>query len=78
MPATLYVVIVVVGDDVLVMVAVPGFPLCAVHVPLPVALMVAVPPGNAAQFTFLSVPASGFEVTNIDAVSVQSLEFVQI
>ena len=35
-----------------VIVAVPGLPACAVHVPLPLAFIVAVPPGNdATQFT---------------------------
>lgn len=41
-PATLNPVIVVVGELVVVIVAVPGLPACAVHVPEPVAAMVAV------------------------------------
>ncbi len=77
-PAALYVVIVVVGDDVFVIVAVPGFPLCAVHVPLPVADIVAVPPGNMAHTTVLSIPASGFDVTTTLAVSEHPLIFVQM
>ena len=43
--------IVVVGLVGVVMVAVPGLPACAVHVPAPVAAMVAVPPGKDAQVT---------------------------
>jgi hypothetical protein len=57
---------------------VPGFPACADHVPLPVPLIVAVPPGKDAQVTVLSVPASGLAVTVTVAVSVHPLEFVQI
>ena len=41
-PAALNPVIVVVGELVVVMAAVPGLPACAVHVPEPVAAMVAV------------------------------------
>ena len=61
-----------------VIVAVPGFPAWAVHVPLPVPDIVALPPGITAQLTVLSVPASGFAVTVTLAVSVHPLAFVQI
>jgi hypothetical protein len=37
---------VVVGDEGETMVAVPGFPACAVHVPVPVAAMVTLAPGK--------------------------------
>jgi len=45
-PATLKLVIVVVGLEGSEIVAVPGLPACADHVPEPTAPMVAVPPGN--------------------------------
>ena len=41
-PTVLNAVIVVVGEEGVVIVAVPGFPACAVHVPDPVAAIVAV------------------------------------
>ena len=69
---------VVVAELGVVIVDVPGFPACADHVPLPVADIVVVPPGSIAQLTVLSVPASGFAVTVIFAVSVHPLAFVQI
>ena len=70
-PAALKVVIVVVGLDGVVMVEVPGLPANAVHVPVPVAAIVAEPPGRIAQFTVWSGPAFGFAVTMTLAVSVQ-------
>ena len=70
--------IVVVGLAGLVMLAVPGLPVCAVHVPVPVAAMVADPPGSIAQFTVWSAPALGLAVTVILAVSVQPLALVQM
>jgi hypothetical protein len=76
-PAALKVVIVLVALPSVVMVAVPGFPACAVHVPIPVAAMVADPPGSIAQLTVWSGPAFAFEVTITAAVSVQPLPFVQ-
>jgi hypothetical protein len=39
------------------MLAVPGLPACAVHVPIPVAPIVAEPPGRVAQVTVLAGPA---------------------
>ena len=77
-PDALKVVMVVVGLVLDVIVAVPGFPACAVQVPVPVPFNVTEPPGNVAQDNDLSVPASGFAVTTIDAVSVQPLAFVQM
>jgi hypothetical protein len=69
----------VVGEDAEVIDAVPGLPACAVHVPLPVADIVALPPGNEeTQFTFLSGPAFGLDVTVTLAVSVHPLAFVQM
>jgi hypothetical protein len=53
------------------MLAVPGLPVIAVHVPVPVADMVALPPGSVAQLTSISAPASGFAVTITDEVSPQ-------
>ena len=50
---------VVVGLVGVVMVAVPGLPACAVHVPVPVAAIVAEPPGTVIQLTVLSGPALG-------------------
>jgi hypothetical protein len=50
-PAELKVVIVVVGEVGVVMVAVPGLPVCAVHVPVPVAAIIAEPPGSVIQLT---------------------------
>ncbi len=70
--------IVVVGLLGAVMVAVPGLAgeAIAVQVPVPVAVIVAVPPGSTAQVTVWSVPALGLAVTTIDAVSVQPLALV--
>ena len=78
MPATLNVVIEVVGEVDVVIVAVPGFPACAVQVPVPVPDIVVLPPGSIAHTTFLSAPASGFAVTTTTAVSLQLLAFVQM
>jgi hypothetical protein len=69
---------VVVGLVAVVMVAVPGLPVCADHVPTPVPPIVALPPGRTAQVTVLSTPALGFAVTTTEAVSVHPLAFVQI
>ena len=69
---------VVVGRVVLVMTDGPGLPGISVHVPAPVPLIVAVPPGRRAHTTVLSVPAFGFAVTTIDAVSVHALALVQM
>ena len=64
--------IVVVGLVGVVMVAVPALPAAAgVHVPTPVAAIVAVPPGNTAHVTIWSGPAFGLAVTVTRAVSVQ-------
>ena len=54
---------VVVGLAGAVMVAVPGLVPMAVHVPAPVAAIVAVPPGRIAHDTVWSGPASGLAVT---------------
>jgi hypothetical protein len=51
-------------------VAVPGLPVAADHVPEPEPPMVTAPPGSIAQLTFLSAPAFGLAVTTTDAVSV--------
>ena len=67
-----------VADDGVVIVAVPGFPACALQVPLPLAAIVALPPGNTAQLTLLSIPASGFAVTVTLAVSVHPLALVHM
>ena len=67
----------VVGLVVFVIMAVPGLPVCAVHVPVPVAAIVAEPPGRTIQLTVWSVPAFGLGVTTIFAVSEQ-VPFVQI
>jgi hypothetical protein len=72
------VVIAVVAAVGAVMIAVPGLPVRAVHVPVPVALIAADPPGNIAQLTVLSAPAFGFAVTDIATVSVQPDAFVHI
>ena len=64
-------VIVVVGLAGAVMIAVPVLVTDAVHVPAPVAAIVAVPPGALIQFTVWAGPASGMAVTTIAAVSVQ-------
>ena len=69
---------VVVGLVAVVISAVPGLPAIAVHVPVPVADIVAVPPGSKAQLTVLSGPALGFAVTTMEAVSVQPYTFVRI
>ena len=69
---------VVVGLVVLVMIAVPGLVDCAVHVPSPVAVIVAEPLGSMAQVTVWSVPASGFAVTSIERVSAHPLALDQI
>ena len=76
-PATVNVVIVVVGLAGVVIVAVPGLPVCAVHVPVPVPAIVAEPPGSVAQLTVLSGPALGLAVTTTAAVS-EHEPFVQI
>jgi hypothetical protein len=67
------VVMVVVGLVAVVIVAVPGLAgeAMAVHVPVPVPAIVAVPPGRVAQLTTWSGPALGLAVTTMDAVSVQ-------
>jgi hypothetical protein len=70
---------VVVDEDGLVMVAVPGLPACEVHVPDPVAAIVAEPPGMFTQLTVLSGPALGLPETKTLTVSVaHPLLFVQI
>ena len=70
--------IVVAALVAVVIVAVPGLPDCAVHVPVPVADMVAEPPGSTAQLTVLSAPALGLAVTTTEAVSVHPLALVQM
>jgi uncharacterized membrane protein YjfL (UPF0719 family) len=60
-----------------VMIAVPGLPVCAVHDPVPAAAIVALPPGNIAHVIVWSGPALGFAVTTTDAVS-EHPPFVQI
>ena len=77
-PAALKVVIAVEGEDGAVMVAVPGLLDSAVHAPVPVAAMVAVPPGRVAQVTVWSGPALGLAVTVTRAVSVHPAALVQI
>jgi hypothetical protein len=70
---------VVVGDVGFVIVALPGLPDCADHVPIPLAAIVALPPGKVTtQLTVLSGPASGFAVMNAIAVSVQPFGLVQM
>ena len=62
----------VVGLDGAVMVAEPGFPAAAVHVPVAgEAFIVAEPPGTLTQFTVWSAPEFGFAVTVTLAVSGQ-------
>jgi hypothetical protein len=75
-PGALKVVIVVLALAGVVMAAVPGLPACAVHVPVPVAPIVADPPGSTAQFTVLLGPALGCAVTVTVAVEVH-VPFVQ-
>jgi hypothetical protein len=70
-PAALKPVMLVVGRAVFVILAVPGLPVIAVHVPVLVAVIFTAPPGNVAQLTVLSEPAFGFAVTTTDAVSLQ-------
>ena len=77
-PATLKVVMVVVGDVGVVIVAVPGLLVQAVHVPVPVPVIVAVPPGRIAQLTIWSNPASGLVVTVTVVVAVHEEPFVQM
>ena len=77
MPAALKVVIVVVALAGVVIVAVPGLPAMAVHVPAPVPAIVALPPGRTAHVTVWSAPAFGLAVTTIAAVSLHP-PFVQI
>jgi hypothetical protein len=62
-------VIVVVGLVGVVIVAMPGLLTTAVHVPVPVAAIVAVPPGRTTQLTVWSGPASGLVVTITSAES---------
>ena len=62
---------VVVGLAALVMVAVPGLPAIAVHVPAPMPAIVAEPPGRMAQVTVWSGPALGLVLTMTATVSVQ-------
>jgi hypothetical protein len=50
---------VVVGEDGLVMVAVPGLPACAVQFPVPALVIVVEPPGKLMQLIVLSIPAFG-------------------
>jgi hypothetical protein len=64
-------VIVVVGLNMVVIVEVPGLFPASVHIPSPVAAIVAVPPGRIAQLTVWSGPASGSGVTVTEAVSEQ-------
>ncbi len=61
-----------------VMVAVPGLVTEAAHVPVPVAAIVADPPGSGTQLTVWAGPASGMAVTVTRAVSVQPAALVQI
>jgi hypothetical protein len=70
-PAALKLCITVVAEVGVVIVAVPGLLASAVHVPAPVAAIVADPPGNTAQLTVWSGPAFGLAVTITAAVSVQ-------
>jgi hypothetical protein len=77
-PAALKVVIVVVGLVAVVMVAVPGLPVCALHVPVPTPDIVTDPPGSTTQDNELSAPALGFAVTTTAAVSVHPLALVQM
>jgi hypothetical protein len=71
-------VIVVVGDIEEVIVDVPGFVARAVHVPVPVAAIVADPPGRIIQLTVWSGPALGLAVTVTAAVSLHPLALVQM
>ena len=68
-PGTLNPVIVVVGLVGVVMVAEPALLLSIVHVPVPVAAIVVVPPGSTAQFTFWSGPALELLVMMTSTVS---------
>ena len=70
--------IVVVASVGLVIAAVPGAGMISVHVPVPVAAMVALPPGSTAQFTTWSVPASGLAVTVTIIVSAQPVALVHL
>jgi hypothetical protein len=69
-------VIVVVGLLALVIVAVPGFPVIADHVPVPVPVMVAVPPGSMAQLTTSSVPALGLVMMTVSATDAEQVPSV--
>jgi len=73
-PVVLNEVMVVVGLDVDVMVAVPGFPERAAQVPVPLAAIVADPLEQA----IWSAPAFGLADTTIEAVSVHPLPLVQM
>ena len=68
--------IVLVGDVGLMIVAVPGPGVIWLHVPIPVAAIVALPPGSNAQFTVWSVPALGLAVTVTIIVSEQPAALV--
>jgi hypothetical protein len=63
-------VIVVVGEKGALIVAVPGLPVAAVHVPIPVAAIVAVFPGHGPLVAISSGPALGLPITITVAVSV--------
>ena len=69
-PAALKFVIVVVALVGVVMVDVPGFPALAVHVPVPVASIVADPPGSVTQVTVWLGPALAAAVTTTVVVAV--------
>ena len=70
-PAALNPVMVVVGELADVIVAVPGLPLQALHVPVPVAFIKALPPGRVTHVRVWSDPAFGLPDTITEAVSVQ-------
>ena len=71
-PTALKSVIVVFEVLLAVIIAVPGLPVCSVHVPIPSAAIVAVPLGNdVKQVTVWSIPALGLAFTVTVAVSVQ-------
>ncbi len=61
-----------------VVIVLPALPVAAVHVPVPVAAIVAVPPGSTAQLTVWSGPALGFAVTVTVAVSEQPEALVHL
>ena len=66
--------IVVVGLVGAVIMAVPGLPAMAVHVPVSMAAMVAEPPGSIAHVTVWSDPAGGINGATVIVVSILNIQ----